>query len=389
MNTAIEVREYTPEDAEAALALRNVVFPAISAEDWSQSQTAAVAYVDGRLVGVIPFTVRDFIIAPGVSMRAAFANSVAVAEDLRDRGIGSRMMVAARDFLPRGAEAMCVYTGNEATGPQYNFYRRTGHVDLLYPRLSQRPASPDAGPCDILTLETVDDLEEQLLAVYSACYADCAGSPPRERGYWHRALASHIFVEMPYDGFGLVAVPHASQIEAYAIVGAREGTLVVLESAARSNEVADRLWPAVDAAARQMGVGTLQIRGQDFTTPLYRSLRRAGFVAEPRDDVLSGRVLDPAGVYRKLWESRGSGPPVMVEVWTPERSLTLPGNDGEILAIEMKEEVLHRLLLARLDLEAAVREQHVTVREGTWSLVSRVAAALRPATWVYQQMDYI
>src|SRR5437868_5826355 len=118
----LEVREYRPEDAAAALALRNAIFPPIGPEHWPQSQTAAVALLDGQMVGVIPFTVRDFEIAPGVAIRGAFANSVAVAEEYRDRGIGTRMMAEARSFLPRWAEAMFVYTGDEGAGLAYRFY---------------------------------------------------------------------------------------------------------------------------------------------------------------------------------------------------------------------------------------------------------------------------
>ncbi|HEU0114575.1 MAG TPA: GNAT family N-acetyltransferase, partial [Thermomicrobiales bacterium] len=140
----IEVGERRPKDDAAALALRNAVFPPIGPAHWADSQVAAVAYRDDRLVGVIPFIVRPFALAPGVVIRAAFANSVAVAEDLRDQGIGSRMMAAAQRFLPTHADAMCVYTGNEAAGPQYRFYRRTGHHDLLYPHRMTKPAPANA-----------------------------------------------------------------------------------------------------------------------------------------------------------------------------------------------------------------------------------------------------
>ena len=147
--TQLEVREYRAEDASAALALRNRVFPPIGPEDWAKSQTAAVALLDGRLVGVIPFTIRSFTLAPDAMIRAAFANSVAVAEDLRGMGIGTRMMDSARLFLAARAEAMCVYTGHEATGPQYRFYHRSGHHDLLYPRRMTKPVSrPARSPAD-------------------------------------------------------------------------------------------------------------------------------------------------------------------------------------------------------------------------------------------------
>src|SRR5215212_8681610 len=127
--TQIEVREYRAEDADAALALRNQVFPPIGPQHWAKSQTAAIALLDGRLVGVVPFTIRTFALAPSVVIRVAFANSVAVADDLRGMGIGTRMMDSAKLFLAARAEALCVYTSHEATGPQYRFYHRSGHHD--------------------------------------------------------------------------------------------------------------------------------------------------------------------------------------------------------------------------------------------------------------------
>src|SRR5262249_14132258 len=160
------------------------------------------ALLDGQMVGVIPFTVRDFEIAPGVAIRGAFANSVAVAEGYRDRGIGTRMMAEARSFLPRWAEAMFVYTGDEREGLPYRVYIRTGPPDLSSRRRLRwaTPAGVSQPPgAEVLPVEATEALEADLLDVYTACYAQCAGTPPRRPGYWRQALASHIFVEIPHD----------------------------------------------------------------------------------------------------------------------------------------------------------------------------------------------
>src|SRR5919109_2928748 len=138
MADALQVRELSPDDAEPALRLRNRIFSPIGQEHWAQNQTGAVAYLGQTLVGVIPFTVREFVIAPEVSIWVAMANAVGVADGHRGRGIGSRMMEAAREFLPRWADATFVYTATEAGGPQYRFYRRSGYHDLLYPRQMRR-----------------------------------------------------------------------------------------------------------------------------------------------------------------------------------------------------------------------------------------------------------
>jgi len=55
----------------------------------------------------------------------------------------------------------------------------------------------------------------------------------------------------------------------------------------------------------------------------------------------------------------------------------------------MKEDSLTRLLFARLDLQAAVRQELVTVVGGTESDVTPIARALPFAPWAYHHLDYI
>jgi GNAT superfamily N-acetyltransferase len=388
----LEVRECRPDDDDAALALRNRVFPPIGREHWDQSQTAAVARLDGRLVGVIPFAVRSFALAPGVEIRAAFANSVAVAEDLRGMGIGSRMMDAARQFLPARADAMCVYTGHEAAGPQYRFYHRSGHHDLLYPRLMTMPVLdqrkvPPPG-VELVSIDEVSTVEADLLELFSACYEGWGGFPVRELGYWRRALASQIFVEIPYEAFDLILARDTGRLSAYAIAGTREQETVVLEAAARDGAAAAPLWEAVAALAGSRNSRQISISGPDFGTPLHDSLLRAGFTAQPRDDVLAGQIVAPESVYAASLRVAGGGDQPTFEVWTPERTLRL-GSGETGLRLEMKEGDLHRLLLRRLDLDSAIRQQRVTVRTGDWDSIRRVARVLAPTPWVYHHLDYI
>lgn len=391
---ALEVREQRAEDASAALALRNATFPAhpIGPEQWPQSQTAAVALLGGRLVGVIPFNVRDFEIAPGVVIRAAFANSVSVDEGLRDRGIGSRMMAAARRFLPAWAEAMLVYTGGERAALPYRFYIiKTGHHDLSYPRCARRPVgSGPAAPPDmrVQDSELALALDAELLDIYRQCYAGCAGTPPRQPGYRQGALASQIFVEIHYERLLLVTLGGDAR-HAYSLVGLLAGTLVVLEAAATTPQGEDELWTSLAALAVTVGAQETVVYGLDLTTPLYASARRAGFRDDARNKVLAGHALAPEAICAQRWAAASSPPVVALDVWTPARSLRLRHSAGPRLVLEMKEETLERLLFARLDLAAAVREQRVTVRDGDWALIRPVGEVLAPAPWVYHHLDDI
>ena len=64
----IEYREYQPEDAESFVRLHDSCFPALSPSFWPECSqgpvTAAVAMVDGEVVGTVPFQFRDLRVRP-------------------------------------------------------------------------------------------------------------------------------------------------------------------------------------------------------------------------------------------------------------------------------------------------------------------------------------
>jgi GNAT superfamily N-acetyltransferase len=387
----VKVRECGPEDSEGALDLRNRVFPPIDAEHWKQSATAAVAYLGSRLIGVIPFEIRDFLIAPGISIAAAFANSVAVDEGYRSRGIGGEMMKAAYEFLPRLAQAVFVYTDNERDGLQYRFYNRCGYHDLLYPRRMRRnertarESSLTAG--EVVSIETALGMQDDLLAVYRACYADCAGSPLRWDGYWAKALASQIFVVVPHEKFAFATVLDGSDLTAYALVGLRGEQAIVLEWAARSESAADGMWHVVGDLARAWSVEESITYAQELTSPFWATLPRAGFTPDARFEVLAGRVLALEDVYLAWWQAVDERS-IPIEVWTPQGDVRFGYEESEVI-LEMKEEALHRLLLGRVDLEGLVRTQWVTVRGGDWARIAKTSTVQRTSPWVYHHLDYI
>ena len=105
----IEYREMQPDDVLQALALRNEVFSEalVTQEDWERDEMlASIAVLDGEVVGAIPLALREVVIAPGVTITAAFENSVGTREELRSQGIGRNMIATAREFLPERADAL-------------------------------------------------------------------------------------------------------------------------------------------------------------------------------------------------------------------------------------------------------------------------------------------
>ena len=82
-------REAMPEDVDDILQVRNAIFPPLTPEEYlaDPTMTCSIAYLDGEPVGAIPLSVRQFRLAPGVVVGAAFENAVGTREDMRSRGI--------------------------------------------------------------------------------------------------------------------------------------------------------------------------------------------------------------------------------------------------------------------------------------------------------------
>lgn len=383
----MNVREYTGEDRGAALALRNTLFPPIAETDWDRMTTAAVAHEGDRLVGVIPFNVREYVLREGVTARLAIANSVGVAEDLQGGGIGTLMMAGSKTFLAAHAEATIVYTGPEVGSPQYRFYRRTAYHDLFYPRQWRRPAGGAAHPegSTHVGLADLPDLEPELGRLYAACFRGTGGYPPRAPGYWRAALESHIFVEMPCSDYRLTLVREGERLLAYALSGLRDGTAVVLEWAAPEPAAVARLWRALAGLEAAWAATETTVYAQETRNDWADSLADAGFVRLPRRDVLVGHVVAPQALYQR-WRRGASGPDLAI--WTPEREVEL-GGGGARVELEMAEPLYHRLLLGRLDMTHALASQFVTVRSGTAAGLEELTDIFRPQPWVHHELDYL
>lgn len=386
----LEVREYVESDEEECLTLRNEVFPPIAPEDWRQDDTAAVARVGGRLVGVIPFVVRAFQLRPDLVVRAAFANSVAVAADCRGQGIGGAMMREASQFLRSRAEAMMVYTGDEVAGRPYRFYRGTGHADLAYPaRAVLTGGQGRAGTTELEAKEVdanqIGPLEADLLAAFEAAWSGHGGFAHHEAGYYRRALASHIFVELPVEEMLLLKALSGGRLEGYCLVGVRPQEISVLEWAWSSPDgeeaVVSALWRLSQERDTGATVWSCRSPFRPFGGEGWRWER------ERRDDVLVGRCIRPEQLWRHMG---GEGPPSLrLEIWTPEGELALGEEGAPLLRLEMKRAQFDQLLLCRRNLEEDVRLQRVTVAEGTWEMVLEASSVLRASPWECHQLDYI
>ncbi len=104
----VTCREYRPDEAAAACAFTEQIFGPLPLECWLKEPryTASLAFRGDELVGVIPLSLREFQLAPGLTASTAWENAVGAREDLRGQGVGTRMIHAAREFWPTAATAL-------------------------------------------------------------------------------------------------------------------------------------------------------------------------------------------------------------------------------------------------------------------------------------------
>lgn len=392
-------REMQPDDVFSALALRNEVFPEalVTQEDWERdNMLAAIAELEGEVVGAIPLALRKTVIAPGVVITAAFENSVGTREELRSQGIGTGMIAEARQFLAGRADALFVYRGDESSDG-YRFYANTNHYDLLYSR-HYRYGSPETSylppGVTLAGKESIILNTERLEAIFSSSYGRFGGYPRRSDDYWQRALASSIYSEFPTD-FSFVHIIQSDELLGYAICGVRttrhSGMADILEMATLGGDlsIAQRILTGVASVAgeRKLGVD-IQASDEDPFLPLYQS---NGFLPEPRGTIIMGQVIDIPEFFAQHWSSRFELHNTALVVATPKEEYVLiePEIRQSTLTLEMKEEMVHRWLLARLDLRARLSEGSVTAYGTNSQVVERVCDAIPFTPWAYHFIDWI
>ncbi len=383
-----------PDEIEAMLSIRNAIFPPISAEDWRRypTDTASMAFLDGIPIGAIPLDQRRFQVAPGKIIDTAFEHAVGTRADFRSRGIGTAMIEAAADFLRERAEALMVYRGAERSAG-YRFYEKSGHRDLIYMRtLSRPPGDVPAADVGVQGRDELLAIEPELLRVFNATFADYGGFPPRAVGYWRRALSDMIFTVIPQQII-FVRYPTAGELQAYIIASIRTGVraseaITILEIAATGDEAARAVIRGISAEGARRGWPVNTIACVD--SPFRMVMRAEGFVEGPRHTMIMGRVIAPERLFAKVCEDCEAIAELKIKAWSPSHDWSLwegPRARREI-TLEGKELILHRLLMRRLDVEAAVASDLLTIHGEEADDRERLAAALPYCRWEYHTIDW-
>ena len=107
----ITIRPYRENDLPRVLALLEKSDSTHRTENsWRGNDMTAVLAFDGkRLVGLVPFEQRRFVLSPKKSIPVLWASGVHVEPEYRNQGIGSRMDQSLRQYFFPSAQAVLVF----------------------------------------------------------------------------------------------------------------------------------------------------------------------------------------------------------------------------------------------------------------------------------------
>ena len=390
----IVCREATDADVPGLLTVRNAIFPPVTAAQWraEPNQTAAVALLDGEVVGAMPLSLRPFRLSYGVAAPSAWENAVGTRQDLRSRGIGSSMTECAAEFLRERADLLLVYRGGERS-PGYRFYTSTHHSDLCYMRryVNTEPAREAVGSVVQLPGEAMLEREAEFLGAFQAAWGGYGGYPDRREGYYRWALSALIYKCLPTQFELLCELDAEARVEGYALLGHRqapqpEHNLTVLELCTPGNdlEMARRLLIAAGNLAAQRGLGLAT--GASVLSPYRESYLALGMEESHRWMMIMGILLRGPELFER-WARAGNRnglPPV--RVWTPSTEVVLNPGRGPEVALEMKDRSLIRWLCGRIDLRSAIADERITHYGASFEPIADLIPFHK---WAYHGVDYV
>ncbi|MEN6304711.1 MAG: hypothetical protein ABFD96_18415, partial [Armatimonadia bacterium] len=124
----------------------------------------------------------------------------------------------------------------------------------------------------------------------------------------------------------------------------------------------------------------------------WRALsRQLGFVEGPRQMMVMGQTIRPQQLFAKTCLHPELLDDLRIKVWTPTDDYVL--HEGakvtREITIEAKDEYLIRLLNRRLNLQAAVETDLVTIQNAEAQDINRLSQSLPYAPWAYLHIDYV
>ena len=360
--------------------------------------TGVVASEESNILGFIPLQFRQQVLRPGVIAPVVYENAVGVSEPMRGRGIGLTMIETAVEFIGNRADALFVIRGGESS-PGYRFYRKSGHSDLSYAVSHSHPRPESLTRDRTLDIRRVRERkwlasESELIHFYNEVYAGYGGGRLRSPGYWPEIFDGHVFKEREW--ILLIARDKRERLAGYAIFA--PGTwkdhqdLHLYEIAASGEIVVESL---LSAGAKFAPGRPLRAPQISLANPVAPTLNRLGFEEERSEPHIMARVIRPHRLFIRLADSNPDvadfRSTVNLICSTPHRTIDLqtPPQPEHTINLEMKEHMLARLLLCRLDLRSAIENELVRCRGDKGTLIDTLAEICRPAPWIQWFTDYV
>ncbi len=355
----LSLYEYRPDELEDVLPFRNAIFGHVSQEHWhAMNCTAIVARQQGNLVGFVPLQYRDQLLTGDLAIPVAYENAVGVAEGMRGRGIGSRMMDAGAGFIQDRVDALFVVRGDERS-EGYRFYRKSGHSDLAYARVYERtednPGKSDSHGFVSHSRHQWCAREPQLLALYAKHYGSHGGGQQRKQGYWKMVLDGHVYRDRIC--WLVTYAPHGQQIAGYLVAanGLADATddVHVYEVVGDDEQISTGL---IKYAQRLATSRRVVFPFTSIENPICPLLRKLDFLERQTTPHIMARMLRCDRVFRSLAQESDLLNTLELKICTPHRTLTAnqPQESRYKVLLETKESSLARLFCRRLDLQAAV-----------------------------------
>jgi hypothetical protein len=389
-------------------------------DTWTADRMTALALGEpGVPVAAMPLARRRVRAMPGRELEAGWISSNGLASRM---GLRRQTRGTAPEWpglLPE-VDVLLVMRRDESSLAA-RWYAQTGFHDVLsirclYLDMDTPPAAraggnarfhvqvitPGAGQTD--WAREGERWESQMLGVYGDVYGSYGGPRLRTAHFWSEALAYHYYREhYQFQVLGLWDAPgDKAALLGYAVVGwsgwhSKRPRMDILELATRQWDtgIAGDLIQTTCQLAWSKNVR--QVRAVVSAHDPYRGhLARTGF--EDR----WGYVMLAKWLHAQRWLERiaaqlpGELGEVRLELRAAgEMPLTLVrgrgATAGRSLALEGSSRTLTRLLLNRLDVEAAVQEGALTAAGGVLgeAEVARVSAAFPWTPWAFHMVDYI
>lgn len=393
----VKYREYRSDDSEEVCGLLNPIFSQaqFSHERWREVTasdfTAPVAVLDGRIVGAIPLKRRIYRVAPGCEVVAWVLFRVGVSSELRDRGVGSGMQRAIKEFLHDRGDILLVNTCGHHT-KQYRFYRRNGLYDVACPQHFSVPPLDGSNTEAPHAFRNVSQEEffanrARWVDLFHSCHAGLGGYPVRTEAYPFDHL-SLLHKRPSSPRTACISIGPPDRPVGYAFFPDGGAAINVQELAVRdaSPTVAAGLLEALRSLGRPVSLPAS--RG----TMLWRILNERSIsssVQVERTRPVIVHILNIESTADRVWNCVSRLEDVTVRARTHAREGIIhrgPDSSRDI-TLDLHEQTLSRLLMRRIDVAQAVAEERIAVTGADQADIDALAAALPPCPWVYHGID--